>query len=60
MQIVLERSKDEQFSVPEGIFVKIDSKCGRSEIFAKGGKIPNLCPDEKKDEKDKDEDKKKD
>ncbi|MFA5776564.1 MAG: transglycosylase domain-containing protein [Patescibacteria group bacterium] len=58
MQIVLEGSKDEQFGVPEGVFVKIDNKCGKSEVFAKGSKIPNLCPEEDKEKKD--EDKKKD
>jgi penicillin-binding protein 1C len=51
MQIVLEGTKDEQFIVPETIFVKIDSTCGRSEVFVKGSKIPNLCPEDKKDKK---------
>ncbi len=58
MQIVLEGSKNEEFSVPNGVFVKIDSACGRSEVFVKGSKIPNLCPVEDKDKKD--ETKKKD
>lgn len=58
MQIVLEGSKNEEFSVPAGVFVKIDSTCGRSEVFAKGSKIPNLCPVEDKTKKD--EEKKKD
>jgi penicillin-binding protein 1C len=53
MQLVLEGTKDEQFSVPADVFVKIDSACGRSEVFAKGSKMPNLCPEEHKDSQDK-------
>lgn len=55
IQVVLEGKKDESFSVPDGVFVKIDSKCGRSEVFADGSKVPNLCPEVEKDKnKDKD------
>lgn len=61
MQVVLEGSSNEQFSIPEGVFVKIDNACGRSEVFAKGSKVPNLCSVEKDKDKDKDsKDKKKD
>lgn len=58
MSVVLEGTKDEGFTVPEGIFVKMDSKCGRSEVFAKNSKVPNLCP--AKEEKDKDKEDEKD
>ncbi len=61
MQATLEGKPDEQFSMPAGVFVKSDSKCGKSEVFIKGSNVPQtLCPDEDKD-KDKDkEDKEKD
>ncbi|MBU0649640.1 PBP1A family penicillin-binding protein, partial [Patescibacteria group bacterium] len=58
MRVILADRKNEPFTVPEGIFVKIDSKCGRSEVFAQGSKIPNLCPEEKKDQQDDQKDKK--
>lgn len=57
MRTVLESTANEEFTAPEGVFVKYDSKCGRSEVFTEGSKMPNLCPDKPKD-KDKDNDKK--
>ena len=57
MRTVLEGTKNEEFIAPEGVFVKYDNKCGRSEVFTQGSKVPNLCPEKPKD-KDKDNDKK--
>ncbi len=56
--VLLEGQKNEPFSIPDGVFVKIDNKCGRSEVFAKNSKVPNLCPEVDKDKnKEKDKDK---
>lgn len=60
MKVILEGSKNEEFKVPDGIFVKIDSKCGRVEVFTKGSKTPDLCPEETKDKKDKNKEVKED
>ena len=49
---------DEKMPRPADIFVKTDNECKRSEIFAKGSRVPSkLCPEEDDDDKDKDKDK---
>jgi len=54
MRTVLEGTKNEEFTVPEGVFVKYDSKCGRGEVFTQGSRVPNLCPEKPKDNDKKD------
>ncbi len=55
MTAVLKDKQDELMQKPDSIFEKYDEKCGRGDIFAKGTKIPErLCPEEKKDEADRD------
>ena len=57
MTVVLEDKSNEVMPVPEGVFTSYDKKCGKSEIFVKGTKVPDsLCPEDK-DDKDKDKDK---
>lgn len=53
MQAVLSNIADETFAVPQGVITKADPSCGKSEVFASGAKIPDLCPkkEENKDHK---------
>lgn len=49
MSTVLKDVPDEKFQVPEGIIEKKDDKCGATEVFAEGSKIPkSLCPEKEK------------
>lgn len=51
MTDVLADARDEQMPRPEGIFVKYDKDCNKSEFFIKGSKIPeHLCQVEKSDQ----------
>lgn len=53
---LLEGVPSEDFAMPEGVFVKIDNKCGIREVFLKGTDPSNLCPaKEDKEKKDKKE-----
>jgi 1A family penicillin-binding protein len=55
--VVLENSGDEKMKKPEGVFVKYDEDCAKSEIFVKGSKVPDhLCRinDDDSDNSDKD------
>ncbi|MBN1463803.1 MAG: transglycosylase domain-containing protein [Paludibacteraceae bacterium] len=46
MSLVLDGKDNEDMVKPDGIITKYDEKCNRSEIFAKGGMIPeSLCTD---------------
>jgi len=57
MTIVLEDKPNEVFDMPEGVFVKTDEECNKSEVFIKGTNIPEtLCP-QKEDENENKEDK---
>jgi penicillin-binding protein 1C len=61
VKATLEGEPNVEMEKPEGVFVKYDSKCGRSEVFLKGSNVPEtLCPKDKDDDKDKDKDKDKD
>ena len=57
MTFLLEDSEGEVMQKPDGVFVMYDEKCGLSEVFRKGSKVPkHLCKiDEEKDDKDKDD-----
>ncbi|MFC1756085.1 transglycosylase domain-containing protein [Patescibacteria group bacterium] len=58
MTIVLEDKSNEVMPLPDSIFSATDEKCGRSEIFVKGTKVPDdLCAADKEDDDDKDKDK---
>ncbi len=44
MNSILEGLPDEPFVAPTGIIIKSDKECGRSEVFDKDSKVPNvLC-----------------
>lgn len=53
---VLEGKTNEVLEKPDGIFTRIDSECGRQEIFIKGSYDPNksLCSSDSEDKKSKD------
>jgi len=58
MTLVLEDQPNGVFPRPEGVFIKKDDECDRSEIFIKGTNIPEtLCPekDEDSDKEDKED-----
>ena len=49
--VVLDDAEDEKMRKPDDIFVKYDEECSKSEIFAKGSRVPqHLC--ELDDDKD--------
>ncbi len=58
MTVTLENKGNELMPVPEGVFTVFDEKCGKSEVFVKGTKVPeHLCVIEKDDDsKDKEND----
>src|SRR3989344_297309 len=46
MNMLLTATENEKFHIPDGVFVKTDGRCGKSEVFIRGSKVPStLCID---------------
>lgn len=57
MGTVLENKENEVMAMPDDVFTSYDEKCGKTEFFIKGTKVPDtLCPinNDKEDQEDKD------
>lgn len=57
MQEVLKTENQIKFQMPDSVFIKRDEKCGKSEYFIKGSKVPDsLCLEKEDSNEDKKDD----
>jgi len=52
MNMLLTATENEKFHIPDGVFVKTDGRCGKSEVFIRGSKVPSTLCIDRDDKKD--------